>query len=192
MALGQRKATFMPSAKYNASKGTFSVLDRVKEDGEWVTRTREIEDFAAVFDLENVETGWIAFPKKGGPSTVLAPPGEEIGEAPSKDHRQGVRIIVRIEGDDAGPREILSTAAAFWNGLDALHDAYLAGVEEHPEQLPVVMMASVQVVDTDKGQSCTPVFEIVEWVPRPSDMPRLLPPRPQPEHKPDMSDAIPF
>ena len=195
MAIGKRKADFMLTLKYNASEGTFHAMDRVQGNGAWVTESHDVtEDFCAVFDLENIETGWIMFPKEGGPRTVLAPPSEDIGDAPSKDYRQGVRVIVKLVDDE--PREILSTSQAFWNGIDALHDAYLAGVEDHPGQLPVAVLKSVQVVETDingkKGKSCTPIFEIIEWVPRPADMPKLLPPRPQPERKPDMSDAIPF
>ena len=104
-------------------------------------------------------------------------------------------MIVKVEGDDAGAREILSTAAAFWNGVDALHDAYLAEAANHPGQLPVVTLANVQAVETSNGVSCTPIFEIVDWVDRPADMPKLLQPRPQPTRKEsvdDMDDAIPF
>jgi hypothetical protein len=196
MAIGKRKTEFMPSLKYNASTGTFHTMDRVQRNGEWVTEAHDVTDeFTAVFDLENIETGWILFPEKGGPETVLAPPGKNVGPAPSKKHRQGVRVIVKVEGDDAGAREILSTAAAFWNGVDALHDAYLAEAANHPGQLPVVTLANVQAVETSNGVSCTPIFEIVDWVDRPADMPKLLQPRPQPTRKEsvdDMDDAIPF
>jgi hypothetical protein len=195
MGIGKRAPAFMPSAKWDAKAGRFYVFNREQVDGQWTTVKADVtEDFAAIFDLENVETGYIRFPEKAAPEAVLAPAAEDrdLGPPPSKDHKQGVRIICRIADDPAGPREILSTSAAFWNAIDTLHDDYLAGLADHPGQLPVAVLASVQVTETTNGTSAQPVFEIIEWVKRPVDMPRLLAPRAKPTRKDDMSDSIPF
>jgi hypothetical protein len=197
MGIGKRAPAFMPSAKWDAKTGRFFVFNRVRVNGEWVTEKNDVtEDFAAVFDLPNVETGWIRFPEKAAPETKLSPAAEDkdLGPPPTKDHKQGVRVIVKILSfdDDAGPREILSTSAAFWNAIDALHDEYQAGVADHPNQLPVAVLESVQVTETQNGTAHQPIFSIQEWTPRPPDMPKILAPRAQPQRKDDMGDEIPF
>jgi hypothetical protein len=196
MGIGKRRLDFMPSAKWDAKAGRFFVFNRVQVDGQWTTQKQDVtEDFAAIFDLPNVQTGWIRFPEGAAPETKLGPAAEDkdLGPPPSKDFKQGLRIIIRIDGDDAGAREVLNTSAAFWNAIDALHDEYLAGVEDRPGQLPVVGIGKVLFVETANGTSATPVFTILEWTPRPADMPKLLAPRSEPKRKDDgMSDSIPF
>jgi len=104
--------------------------DRVHRDGEWQTEQHDVtEGFEAIFDLANAEVGWIKFPKGAAPEMALKPVEEDIGERPSGDHKEGLRLIVKIPGDDAGPRELISTAYAVWHGIDELHDQYLATEE---------------------------------------------------------------
>jgi hypothetical protein len=198
MALGKRRSEFLPALKYDARCGTFSTTDRVQRGSEWQTEKHDVTDgFHAIFDLANVQTGWIHFPKGGAPQTALQPAGEDYGDAPTKDHKEGIRLLVKIPGDKAGVREILNTSVAFWNGIDELHDTYLASVDEHDGQLPVVELADVETHETSNGPSCTPHFRIIDWVPRPADLPKVLQPRAEPKpkassRKNDMDDEIPF
>jgi hypothetical protein len=174
MSLGKRKSSsvFMAVLKYDARAGVFFTQDRVFRDGCWQTEQHDVTDgFQAIFDLANAQIGWMEFPKGAAPNMVLKPVGEDIGERPSADHKEGVRLIVKIPDDDAGPREMLSTAIAVWRAIDALHDAYLAGVDANPGKLPVVVLADVIEVSNPSGISHEPVFEIVGWVPRPTDLP---------------------
>ena len=73
--------------------------------------------------------GWIHFPKGAAPEMVMVPAGEDPGEAPTKEHREGFRLIVKVlAGDDrdSSVREFLSTAIAAWAAVDRLHDVYRA------------------------------------------------------------------
>jgi hypothetical protein len=67
MGLGKRKdsGTFLPLCKYDARAGRFYLQDRVQAaNGEWETTQRDVTDtFRAVFDLRNMQTGWLRFPK---------------------------------------------------------------------------------------------------------------------------------
>jgi hypothetical protein len=202
MGLGQRKSggSFLPTMKYDARCGVIYTQDRVHRNGEWQTEQHDItEGFEAIFDLVNAEVGWINFPKGAPPEMTLRPVGEDIGARPSPDHKEGLRLIVKIPGDDAGPREFISTAYAVWRGID-LHDQYLAAAESTKGLLPVVVLSDVKVVESVNGTSHEPIFSIVDWVPRPSDLPEkgIAPAEPKPKKpKPadkrgDMDDVIPF
>jgi hypothetical protein len=201
--LGQRKSSgnFLPVMKYDARAGVIYTQDRVFRDREWQTEQRNVtEDMQAIFDLANVQVGWMLFPKGGPPQMVLKRPGEDIGERPSKDHKEGLRLIVNIIDDPAGPRELLSTSLALWRGIDELHDAYLAGLRANPDKLPVVVLADINEVKSQDNINYEPVFKIIKWVPRPADLPvnGIAPAEPKPKQsKPadkrgDMDSEIPF
>jgi hypothetical protein len=205
MSLGKRKTgsggNFLPVIKFDARAGVIYTQDRVFHDGEWQSEQHDVtESMEAVFDLANIQTGWMKFPKGAAPEMVLKPMGEDIGERPSKDHKEGLRLIVKIPDDDVGPREMLSTSLALWHGIDELHDAYLAELEANPGKLPLVALADVNQVDNPSGTSYEPVFKIIDWVPRPADLPvggiavaAATPAKSQKQRvRDDMSDKIPF
>ena len=175
MALGKRKGSdFMPILKFDARVGTFCLQDRVNRDGMWKNEQTDVtSQLRGIFDLETVERGWIHFPKGAAPELVMVPPGEDPGEQPSTDHKEGFRLVVKMAEELGGDvREFMSTALAAWNAIDALHTAYLKLVPEHPAQLPVVELFDVIEKKTASGSSFIPCFKIVDWVPRPADMPK--------------------
>lgn len=125
------------------------------------------DEFQAVFDLENLQRGWIRFPKGAAPDVTLVPAGEDPGDPPSDDHKEGVRVILKMADSLGGDvRELMSTARGLWNAVDTLHDRYLAAVASHPGELPVVTLGNVREVKTGAGTTFVPVFNIVDWVPR--------------------------
>jgi hypothetical protein len=172
MALGKRKTSgndYLPMLKFDARVGTFYLQDRVHENGRWQTEQRNItDDFRAVFDLENLQHGWIKFSQGAAPDMKMVAVGEDAGDAPSEDHKEGIRLIVKMDGMLGGDvREFLSTSLAVWNSISELHDKYLDGVAEHSFELPVV-----DLVESRKSEKAyTPVFQITSWVPRPDDLP---------------------
>jgi hypothetical protein len=204
MAIGKRKSTgnFLPVLKWDAKAGTFYLQDRVYAGGCWETEQRDVTpEFRAAIDVANLQLGWIKFPKASAPQTQLKPFGQDYGDPPDADYREGLRVLVKMDQSLGGDvRELLSTAAALWNAMDKLHDAYLAGVTEHPGALPVCDLASVTETKNASGSAFEPVFKIVGWLPRPPDLPLVETARPAAPPKPkagkaagaDMDDAIPF
>jgi hypothetical protein len=115
---------------------------------------------------------------------------------------------VQFEGTT---REFMSTAVAAWTAMDALHDLYIAEADKHPGLLPVIGLASVRAQKIGQSTNYLPVFRIVDWAPRPADMPVPTPtsapgakpaarraepppaklPAPTRAHD-DMNDEIPF
>lgn len=176
MALGKRKrkdgGNFLPIIKFNGTAGTFCLQDRVHSDGSWQTEQRDVTDeFQAVFDLETLQRGWIRLQSGAAPDVKLFSLGEDHGDPPSDNHKEGFRVILKMADDLGGDvRELMSTALGLWNAIDALHDRYLAAVASHPGELPIVTLDSVREVKTGAGTTFVPVFSIVDWVPRPPEL----------------------
>lgn len=180
MALGMSTEAgggdFADILKYDARAGRMFRVDRTQGANGWETNPVEITNgFAAVFDFEHIQVGWALFAAGIAPSFTMVPLGQPFPAKPSDQHKQGFKMMVKLGskcGDDV--REFASCAAAVRKSIDALHDAYLAGVGANPGKLPVVSMTgSVPIVSTGKGQSSTnyaPTFEIVKWVGRPDDL----------------------
>jgi len=176
MALGKRRGSdFLPIMKFDARIGEFSLSDRVQKDGSWTNVQTPLAELLAIFDLEMVERGWLHFPKGAAPEMKLVPAGQDPGDPPSKDYREGFRLTVKlIDGNDGSVREFSSTANAVWAAIDRLHDVYLRDADKHPGQLPVVELVDVIEISTASGPSFQPALKIVNWTDRPADMPKAI------------------
>jgi hypothetical protein len=166
----------VPFVKYDARSGIFTRRDRTQDSsGMWVSDDTEIE-LKAVMDLENMQVGWVKFVAGQAPETKLVPIGSPLPDNPGEGWKKGVRILMKLAQSCGGDlREVQSNAAAFLTGVDQLHDAYLAGVGANPGKLPVVVCKSTTAITsgsgTKKSTNRQPVFEIVQWVARPADLP---------------------
>jgi hypothetical protein len=163
---------FLPIIKYDARAGRIFRMDR--EDG--VSTPVDItRNFKAVFDFENLEVGYLHFAAGSPPDFQMVPFGSALPAQPSKDHKQGIRVCVKLGGEIGGDvRELAGNSGAFISGIDALHDAYMSGLKQNPGKLPVVGLADTLAIES-KGQGLKstnyrPVFEILSWVSRPKDL----------------------
>lgn len=163
---------FLPIVKYDARAGRLSRVDRVNNENVPVDITKS---FKAVFDLENLETGWIDF-TGGAPQFAMSVLGTgPKPEKPSESFSEGVRFIVKLGKDCGGDvREFASTAKAFLRGLDKLHDEYKSGSAANPGKLPVVSLEDTVAITSGEGArkstNYAPVFKISGWVNRPEDL----------------------
>lgn len=172
LSVGSSGGNFLPIIKYDARAGRMFRVDR--EDG--VSVPVDItRNFKAVFDFENLEVGYINFDTGSAPDFVMVHYSEGLPEKPSDKHRQGLRLTVKLAGELGGDvREMAGTSRAIITGVDALHDAYLAGATSNAGKLPVVVLADTVAVEsgsgTKKSTNYQPVFEIVGWVKRPGGL----------------------
>lgn len=176
MAIGLSNASaggnFLPIIKYDARAGRMFRVDR--EDG--VSTPHDItRNFKAVFDLENMEVGYINFDTGSAPDFQMVTLGQALPPKPSDKHRQGVRITVKLGSESGGDcREIAGTANVFLSGIDALHDEYLAGAAANPGKLPIVILEDTVARESGQGAKKStnyqPVFKIAGWAPRPKDL----------------------
>ena len=137
------------------------------------------EGFKAIFDLENIESGWLDF-SSGTPSVVTVRVADlqagrvSMPPAPNDVHKNGVRFLIKLAAPIAGEaaiREMASTAKAFVGAMEDLDDAYLAGVGANPGKLPVVVLDGPPIMQKSGSGNKTstayrPRFKIVNWVPR--------------------------
>lgn len=187
MALGlpshEGGADRTPVLKYDARAGRVFRVDRTQSDGSWESNQVELPAavFQAIFDLENIEIGWLHFPTGGAPDIRVAKYGTPMPERPSPQHRTGFRVHMLLGKTSGGDvREMAANAQVSIKGMDALHDAYLSGVKANPGKLPVVKLGSTTAVSSSgkgtdgKAVSSTnymPVWEIVKWTDRPAELP---------------------
>jgi hypothetical protein len=176
MALGlnfdSNSGDIMPIIKYDARAGRMFRIDR--EDG--VNTPEDITDeFKAVFDFENVETGWIDFQTGGAPIFTLSPFGTTPPPFPGGSAKPGVRVMLRLAQDCGNDvRELATTAKAALRGIDALHTAYMDAKDANPGKLPVVAIEKIiPIISEGGGQKTTnysPIFVIIGWTERPKDL----------------------
>ena len=184
---------FKPILKYDARAGRFFRVDRSDESGSWQTDNVDItQGFQAVFDLDNIEVGYIKFAAGGPPDFRMVPLGSALPARPADQgtdgkpaYKQGFRLSVKLTKAAGGDvRELSSTAGVVVGALDGLHTAYEAGKGANPGKLPVVALTgSTPIKSSGKGQSSTnyaPIFEIVKWVDRPADLTAPAPVAAQP------------
>jgi len=165
--------TFLPFVKYDSRAGRMFRVDK-KADGstENVDITRS---FKALVDLENVETGWMHFAAGAAPIYALSRHDEPNPPKPVAEAKEGVRLVLQLGAACGGDvREISSNAKSMLVGISDLHSAYEAGLKDNPGKLPIVVLSDTKpVVTTGKNGSSTnymPVFEIVGWAPRSSQL----------------------
>lgn len=172
IASGGAGGNFLPIVKYDARAGRIFRIDR--EDGQ-STPTDITRNFKAVFDFDNLEVGWIQFVPGSAPDFNMVSFGNALPEKPSENHKQGVRLCIKLGAEVGGDcRELAGTAGAFLGGIDALHDAYVSGVQNNPGKLPVVVLDDTVAIESGSGAKKStnyrPVFSIAGWVSRPKDL----------------------
>jgi hypothetical protein len=165
---------FFPICQYDAKAGR--VFRRDKEQGQNAVKVDITRTFKAVLDLANVEIGWIDFPAGSAPDFVMAHINDPMPQKPaSGGHKQGIRVMLKLAKECGGDvREMASSAKAFMRGLDELHTAFQAGEKENPGKLPVVVMKDTTPITSGEGAkkstNYVPVFDIVGWAARPTDL----------------------
>ena len=183
MSLGKRKSnasdSFLPFIKYDARTGDMVLQDREQnsETGEWKNKQRDVTAaFRAAIDLENLEVGWIRFNQQGSTGNGTGSSRQGHRKSTFRRFQAGT---ARPHEDVAQPRRrcsrIMSTAAALWDGVSALHDDYLRDAPDHPGELPVVVLAETRPKKTGNSTNYTPIFEITDWIQRPADLPGPMP-----------------
>jgi hypothetical protein len=164
---------FLPIVKFDARAGRIFRVDRVDTGGQFVSEPVDItRTFKAIVDLENIETGWINFASGGAPDFKLVPMGTLIPGRPSDQHKNGIRLMLKLAkecGGDKPIREIAGTSKAFLSGVEALYHDYTARKDKEGEgdKLPVVVLKDTTPITSGQGAkqstNYVPVFEIVGW-----------------------------
>lgn len=167
MAFAKRKTgggeTF-PLLKFDGRVGRLYTQDREQQtNGEWRSVQNDVTDrFVAALDMAGIEHGFMRFPKGAAPEMVMVPMGEDIGEAPEGDWQEGLRLQVKMPGENRW-RTMMSSAIGLWRSLDRLHDQYVELTPEHPGKVPVVELLDVTEIKA-RTTSYMPSFGIIGWI----------------------------
>lgn len=167
---------FLPILKYDARAGRFFRVDRFNNGAGFESANVDITNiFKAVVDFEHVEVGWLNFQPGTAPSMVLVPYGQKFPDKPSDQHKQGIRLMMKLSkectgNDGKAVREVAGNSKAFLSGIEVAFEEYLAKKDANKGKLPVLALEKTVPVKTGSGaQSSTnyhPVFKIVGWVAR--------------------------
>ena len=173
-----------PLLKFDGRVGRLYTQDRKQQkNGEWQSVQNDVTDrFVAALDIGGIEHGFLRFPKGAAPEMVMVPMGEDIGEMPEGEWQEGLRLQVKMPGENFW-RTMMSSAVGLWRSLDRLHDQYIELTPEHPGKVPVVELLDVTEIKA-RTTSYMPSFGITGWI-GPNEVLQ------RPTHS-DLDDEIPF
>ncbi len=183
-----------PIVKYDARAGRIFRIDR--PEGGNSTPVEITNGFKAVFDLANIEVGYVRFMEGGAPEWAMVKVGQQLPPRPSKEFRQGFRMNIKLPAALGGDtREFASAAACVVSAIDDLHSTYLSAPEAKNGKLPIVAMTGADVVRSGQSTNYAPKFAIVGWVDKMQpngDGRPTPPPAPPPPARDEMDSDIPF
>ncbi len=156
---------FKVYVKYNAKAGRWYTRED-KQDAEEF----EVADMTAVFDFENLKTGWFLFAPGVAPVKQLNDEMRHWAVKPSPDFKQGFQVNVFSPQNLMGVREFCSTAGAVIDAMNAVYDDYADAAESKAGKLPIVKCVTVKPVTSKHGTNYAPVLQIMGWVDRPAEL----------------------
>lgn len=163
--------------KYDARAGRMFRIDRIERNGSFEKNEVEITNgFQAIFDLKNINVGFVRFMENGAPDWAMVPLGQPLPKKPSNDHRAGFRLNIKLAKSIGGDvREFASAASCVINAMDQLQEAFSKAPEAAAGKLPIVALAGSTPVKSGSGQRTStnyaPNLTIVQWVDRPQELP---------------------
>lgn len=134
------------------------------EDGNYI----EFKFTQAVFDFENVQTGWMLIAT--GQFEFL--PDNTLGKKtaqPSPEHKRGFKSVFYSK-ELGGVVEYSANGAGANMGLEALWKKVQAQAQDNAGKLPVVEYKGSTPVKAGKGTTRIPNFDVVKWVARPASL----------------------
>lgn len=157
---------FTPHIRYMASTSSWRMS---AENG--------AEDFTmtqAVFDMENIATGWCVFEEGEAPEWLMDPNLETPAPKPG-DGREWKRAFkVNVYSPKAFGNEPVrefgtnGTGAAM--GIEALYAKWEEGVGSNSGKVPVCKFEGATPTKVGKGNTNVPNFTIAKWISRPHEL----------------------
>ena len=127
----------------------------------------EIQLKKVVFDITDVQTGWLALGvglRDWQPDAQLGRKGAQ----PTPDHKRG--FIVKFYNKELGTVEWSSNGVGPNMGLEQLYTACAAQQAANAGKLPVLEYTGSKLEKIGKGTTRIPSFNIVSWIERPAGM----------------------
>lgn len=143
--------------------------------GRWYTKKDEadapqfeVTNMTAIFDMENLKTGWFLFAPGVAPVKTYDPSLAQAAAKPGEGFKRGFELDLFSEANLLGVREFSATAGIVIDAMNDLYDHWVAGKDANPGKLPVVKCVGVLPVTNKHGTNYKPQLEIVSWADRPA------------------------
>ena len=156
---------FKVYVSYNAKAGRWYTKEDKPDAAQF-----EVTDMTAVFDMDNLQTGWFLFAPGVAPVKQMDPSLSHAAPSPGEGFKRGFQIDVFSSKNLLGVREFSATAGIVIDAMNDLHDHWLAGKDANPGKLPVVKCVGVTPVTNKHGTNYKPEFQIVSWADRPAEL----------------------
>jgi hypothetical protein len=128
------------------------------QDGEFA-----LEKF--VFDIDNVQTGWMLIATGVFEFNADDSIGRK-GAQPTPEHKRGFKVV--FYNKTMGAAEWSANGAGSNMGLEALYKQAVAQRLSNPDKLPVVEYKGSRPEKVGKGSTRVPEFNVTGWVARPA------------------------
>ena len=128
------------------------------QDGEFT-----LEKF--VFDIDNVQTGWMLIATGIFEFNADDSLGRK-GAQPTPEHKRGFKVV--FYNKTMGAAEWSANGAGSNMGLEALYKQAVAQRLSNPDKLPVVEYKGSRPEKVGKGSTRVPEFNVTGWVARPA------------------------
>lgn len=163
---------FKPVVKYDARAGRMHRVDRTDQGKQ---ETEITNGFKAIFDLANIDVGWVRWTEGGAPEWSTVKVGQTKPQKPSNDHKPVFRCDIKLASTLGGDvREFASSANCVIAAMDQLYDACNKAPEFGAGKLPVVALTGATMVKSGTGQKTStnyaPNFVIAAWIDRPAEL----------------------
>jgi hypothetical protein len=161
--IGTGSGNYRAILKYNAKAGRWAYRN---SDGEM-----EIAAPTFVMDLYNTATGWAAFREGEAPERAFDPePGVRAARTRDDQKRCLMVLTYATEAFD-GVAEMCTTSMHMLNAIKDIYGVFREKALDMDGKLPVVKCTGTEPSKDKFGTNYRPLFEIVDWVDRPAEMP---------------------
>jgi hypothetical protein len=139
----------------------------------WTNQDGEIQLGKVVFDIDNVQTGWLELGvgvRDWQPDAALGKKGPQ----PTANHKRGFSIVFYSKA--LGTVEWSSNGVGPNMGLEQLYKQCSEQRAANPDKLPVVEYTGSRMEKIGKGTTRIPNFTLTGWIARPAGMDAQTPP----------------
>jgi hypothetical protein len=152
----------------SSSGGSGNYIRFMPSANAWLNKDKEeIQLKKVVFDIDNVQTGWMLLAEGNRDWQPDAALGQK-GKQPSPEHKRG--FSVKFYNKELGTVEWSANGTGPNMGLEALYKAASADRAANAGKLPVVEYTGSKLEKIGKGTTRIPNFTVVSWVVKPEGM----------------------
>jgi hypothetical protein len=152
----------------SSSGGSGNYIRFMPSANAWLNNAKEeIQLKKVVFDIDNVQTGWMLLAEGARDWQADAALGQK-GKQPSPDHKRG--FLVKFYNKEMGLVEWSSNGVGPNMGLEALYNAVSSQRAANAGKFPVIEYTGAKLEKIGKGTTRVPAFNIVSWIERPAGM----------------------